>query len=156
MQYIYGIESNLNINSVSINNIQLSPFKIEIKKGIVIQKTKKIITYTFDDNKKETWETKNNTKILSIFHYWIQNSGQVLKGSYCNIYEILPNIGGLIQLIHLIFYSINYIYNKYITIIDCNKAIFKMINADDPKEMHTKKAFLDHPLNKNQIVIVKW
>ena len=34
VQYIYGIESNLNINSVSINNIQLSPFKIEIKKGL--------------------------------------------------------------------------------------------------------------------------
>ena len=147
LQYIYGIGARLNNDSVSVNNINLSPFEIEIKKGILVPKTKKIITYTLDDNRKATWESKDNKKILSIFDYWIQNSGQVLKGGYRNIYDILPNIGGLIQLIHLIFYSINYIYNKYITIIDCNKAIFKMINADDPKEIHTKKEFLDYVLS---------
>ena len=147
LQYINGIGASLNNDSVSVNNINLCPFEIEIKRGLFVPKTKKIITYTLDDNRKATWESKDNKKILSIFDYWIQNSGQVLKGGYRNIYDVLPNIGGLIQLIHLIFYSINYIYNKYITIIDCNKAIFKMINADDPKEMHTKKAFLDHVLS---------
>ena len=147
LQYIYGIGASLNIDSVSVNNINLSPFEIEIKKGTVIPKKQKIITYTFDDNRKATWENKDNKKILSIFDYWIQNSGQVLKGGYQTIYDILPSIGGFIQLIHFIFYSINYLYNKYIIFLDCNKTIFRMINSEDPKDKNIKKIFYDDVLS---------
>ena len=146
-QYIYSIGASLNIDSISVININLSPFEINIKKGIVLPKTKKILTYTFDDNRKTILENKDNKAILSIFVYWLQNSGQVLKGGYSSIYDILPNIGGFIQLIYFILYNINYIYNKYIIILDCNKEIFPIINTEEQKENNNKKIFLDHILS---------
>ena len=147
LQYIYGIEASLDIDSVSVNNINLSPFEINIKKGIAFPKTKKIVTYTFNDNRKTIWESKDNETILSIFVFWLQNSSQVLKGGYSSIYDILPNIGGFIQLIYFILYSINYIYNKYIINLDCNKEIFSIINNEDQKEAEIKKTFYDDILS---------
>ena len=143
LQYIYGIGTSLNNDSVSVNNINLFPFEINIKKGIAFPKTKKIITYAFDDNRKTIWQSRDNKAILSIFIYWLHNSGQVLKGGYSSIYDILPDIGGFIQLIYFILYSINYIYNKYIIILDCNKEIFTIINNEDQKEAQIKKTFYD-------------
>ena len=143
IEYFNGIGASLNIESVSVNNINLSPFEIEIKTGAVYPRTKKIMTYSLDDNRKATWESKTNTKILGIFDYWIQNSGQVIKGGYRTIYDILPSIGGFIQLVHFIFYCLNYFYNKYVTLIDCNTTLFRMINMDDPKDSHMKRRIFD-------------
>lgn len=142
-QYFYSIGSSLNINSVSVNNINLSPLDIEIKQGIIVPKSKKFKTYSFEENRRVTWENKNNKKILSIFNYWIQNSGNVIKGSYRTLYDILPNIGGFIHLIHFVFYCINFLYNQYITLVHCNELIFRMTNTDDPKSLNIKKILYD-------------
>lgn len=142
-QNIYGVGSSLNLDSVSINNINLSPYEIEVKKGSVFPRTKKISTYLFEDNRRATWESKSNKKILSIFDYWIQNSGQVIKGSYLSLYDILPNIGGFVQLFHFIFYIINFIYNQYITLVDCNKTLFRLTSVEDPRDKHIKKILFD-------------
>ena len=83
-----------------------------------------------------------NTKIVAIFDYWLQNSAQVIKGGYSSLYDILPSIGGIIQLIYYIFYSFNYLYNKYITIQDCNNSFFRMYNSEDPKGVPMKKQFI--------------
>ena len=142
-QYIYSIASSLNMNTISVNNINLSPFEIEIKEGTIAPKSKKYISYSFEDNRKTIWENKKNKKILIIFNYWIQNSGKVIKVSYHTFYDILPNIGGFIYLIHLIFYCINFLYNQYITLVHCNELIFRMTNTEDPKSINIKKKLYD-------------
>lgn len=142
-QYIYSIGSNLNMNSVSVNNIYLSPFEYELKEGIIPQKTKIFKKYSFEDNRRTTWENKNNKKILTIFKYWIKNYGKVIKGSYRTFYDILPNIGGFIHLIHFIFYCINFLYNQYIILVHCNELLFRMTNTEDPKSTNIKKILYD-------------
>ena len=142
-QYLYGIGGSLDASSVPVNNINLIPFNIEIKKGIFIPKIKKTITYSLDNNRRATWENKNNKKILAIFYYWMETTGQVIKGGYLTILDILPRIGGFIQLIYFIFFCLNYLYNKYITIFDFNEIFFRMCNEEDPKDVHIKKIFFD-------------
>jgi hypothetical protein len=154
-QYIYDIGSSLNINSVPVNNINLSPFEIDIQTGIVIPRTKKIIAYSYEENRLETWESKNNKKILSIFEYWIQNTAKVMKGSYRTIFDILPNIGGFIQLIHFIFYVINFLYNQYVILVDSNQALFKMENTEDPRDAHIKKILYDDIITIREEVKLK-
>ena len=154
-QYIYDIGSSLNINSVPVNNINLSPFEIDIQTGIVIPRTKKIIAYSYEENRLETWESKNNKKILSIFEYWIQNTAKVMKGSYRTIFDILPNIGGFIQLIHFIFYTINFLYNQYVILVDSNQALFKMENTEDPRDAHIKKILYDDIITIREEVKLK-
>ena len=140
-EYMHSISESLNINSVAVNNINLMPYFIEINNGVVFPRTKKTITWSFEFNRRENLYIKDNQKILAIFDYWLQNSAQVIKGGYSTLYDILPSIGGIIQLIYYIFYSINFLYNKYIIIQDCNKSFFRMYNIEDTKGISTKKTF---------------
>ena len=140
-QYMHSISESLDINSVSVNNINLMPYIIEINNGVIFPHTNKTFTWSFEFNRRENFDIKNNEKILAIFDYWLQNSAQVIKGGYSTLYDILPSIGGIIQFIYYIFYSINYLYNKYIVIQDCNKSFFRMYNIEDTKGIPTKKTF---------------
>ena len=140
-QYFHSICESLDIYSVPINNLNIMPFFIEIQSGYFMPRTKRLTTYFLDFNRRESWETPQNRKILAIFDYWLQNSSQVMKGGYSTLYDILPSIGGIIQLIYYIFYSFNFLYNKYIVIEDCNRSFFRMINNEDTKNAFNKRNF---------------
>lgn len=141
-EYISGISGALNSLIVPINNINIAPLHIEIKRGVFVPRTQKIITYNLENNRRDTWENNGNKNILCIFDYWLQNSCQEIKGGYSTLYDILPSIGGIIQLIYYIFYCINYVYNKYIIIQDSNKSFFRNYNSEDKQNTKTKKKFL--------------
>ena len=163
-QYLHSMLEILDLVSVPVDNINIMPFFIEIKTGIFFPILQKFETYALDLNRRENWEIQNNTKILAIFDYWLQNSAQVIKGGYSTLYDILPSIGGIIQLIYYIFYSFNFLYNKYVTIQDCNRSFFRMYNSEDPKGIPMKKNFIKcvnslrdevnrkYPQNKNKII----
>ena len=142
-QYIYSISGSLDFINVPVNNVNLMPFFIELKRGIILPKTEKITTYMFDDNRKTTWENSPNKNFLAVFDYWLVNSCQIIKGGYNNLYDILPNIGGIIQLIYYICFSFNYLFNKYVIIQDCNHLFFDLYkNDNDNKEaIYNKKIF---------------
>ena len=163
-QYFHSISENLDIFSVPVDNINLMPFFIEIKTGIIFPIVQKLETFSLDLNRRENWEIYNNSKVLVVFDYWLQNSAQIIKGGYNTIYDILPSIGGIIQLIYYIFYSCNFLYNKYITIQDCNRSFFRMYNSEDPKTIPMKNSFIScvkslrdealrkFPQNSNKII----
>ena len=156
-QYIYSISGSLDSINVPVNNVNLMPFFIELKRGIFLPKTEKIITYMFDDNRKTTWENSSNKNFVTIFDYWLVNSCQIIKGGYNNLYDILPNIGGIIQLIYYICFSFNYIFNKYIVIKDSNHLFFKMYNKenDDQKTIYNKRVFQNCALSFRDEVKLK-
>ena len=141
--YLYSISGSLGSVKVPVNNVNLMPFFIELKRGIILPRKETIKTYIFDDNRKTTFDSGENENFLAIFDYWLINSCQVIKGGYNNLYDILPNIGGIIQLIYYIFYIINYFYNQYILVQDCNKLFFKLFNkeCEDKGDIHIKKRF---------------
>ena len=145
-QYIYSISGSLDSINVPVNNVNLMPFFIEIKKGIFLPKKIKIITYLFDDNRKTTFENSKNIKFLAIFDYWMVNTCQVIKGGYNDLYDILPNIGGVIQLIYYLFFSINYCYNHYTIIQDTNKLFFNIYSREyeEKENNHNKKLFSNY------------
>ena len=155
-QYIYSISGSLDGYSVPINNVNFMPFLIEIKKGLVLPYTVNIATYLFDDNRKATLTNDQNFNLLAIFDYWMVNTCQVIKGGYNNLYDILPNIGGIIQLIYYIFYSLTYIYNKYTILNDTNKLFFSIYNKDfDDKEYHYNRKIFTKYVNsiRDEIVL---
>ena len=141
-EYINGISGSLDSSSVPVNNINLSPFYIDIKTGVIIPRRKIINTYFFETNRKATWENNGNKNILAIFDYWLQNDSQIIKGGYNTLYDVLPSIGGIIQLLYYIFYIINYLYNRYIVIYDCNKSFFKMYNSEENISIKNKEKFI--------------
>ena len=123
-------------DTISINNIYLSPFEIEIKNGIIYPVTQKIKTYTFNQNGKEIWQNNknNNIYILTVFNYWLINTAQVFKGSYNTLFEALSKIGGIIQCLYYIFTGINAIPNGFKITQDSKNLFFQMTKANIKEE----------------------
>ena len=140
-EYISGISGNMDSDVVPTNNINLAPFYIDIQTGVFLPKSQKIMTYYLENNQRTTWDNTGNKNILAIFDYWLENSGHIMKGGYSTFYDILPSIGGIIQLIYYIFYVMNYFYNKFIIMHDCNKSFFRMYNLENNRNTPDKNKF---------------
>ena len=155
-EYINGISGNLDSKNVPINNINIAPFYINIRTGVFYPNSRKIMTYSLEGNLRTSWNNNENQKILAIFDYWLQNSIHIIKGGYRTFYDILPSIGGIIQLIYYIFYIINYFYNKFIIIHDCNKSFFRMYNLEDNKNIQVKNKFFKCIKSIREDALVKY
>ena len=134
LYYFNSISGSLGDNSkIAINNVNISPFEIEIRNGIIYPISKKIKTYILDQNNKETWKkinnNNNNKYILTIFNYWLINTAYIFKGEYQTLYDILSNIGGIMQLFYYIFFAINFISNKFKIMQDSKNLFFQIKNC---------------------------
>ena len=132
--YINSISSTMELMEVPINNINLNPFHIEIKSGTLYPTTKKIKSYILNTNRQSLWHNNGKRGILAIFDYWLQNNCEVVKGGYETIYDIVPNVGGTVQLIYYVFFFINFLYNQFATFNDMKMLLFKMHNVESDEE----------------------
>ena len=143
IQYINQIYTeipNFNSSYIQINNINFSPFYIQIQKGIFIPKIQKINTYIFNKNMQSNIYELSNKNIISIFNYEILNLCNVFEGGYNTLYDVLPNVGGIIQLIYYILFCFNYFTYKYTITKDSLNIFFKSkyINRKLEKENRSK------------------
>ena len=56
----------------------------------------------------------------------MQNNVQIYERRFNNIFDIISEIGGVIQFIFYFFYWINYVYNKYIIAYNTSKLFFSV------------------------------
>ena len=141
LNYINGVLGTMDVRDVPINNIYFSPGVIKVKKGTFFPKTKRLSTFQYEDNVLSIW--RNNGQIdhiLAIYNFWILNTCRVIKGGYETLYDILPNLGGMIKLIYYFFFAINYLYDKYVTIQDSAR-LFLRINEKQYKQDKKKEEY---------------
>ena len=132
LDYIRPIQRYLNIITSGIgtkqtfveNYIHFSPVQIRTKEGDFFSNSKNDNSFFFDMNRKGTASNSiDYFKIVKYYHL-MQNTMQVYERKYSNIFDILPQIGGVIQFIFYIFFWLNYFYNKYIIAYDTNSLFF--------------------------------
>ena len=97
--FIYGISNPLKKNKTIENNIIISPLEIIIKEGIFFPIKKQNKTYSFNEKYIIDEDRNSKSKILSIYNFCLTQTGYVFKSNYITIYDSLPKIGGIIQLI---------------------------------------------------------
>ena len=142
--YINSISSTMELLEVPINNINLNPFLIEIKYGTLYPTTRKLQSYTLNNNRQSIWYNNGERGILAIFDYWLQNSCEIIKGGYDTIYDIIPNVGGTVQLVYYVFFFINFLFNQFSAFEDMKMLLFKMHNVkSDEEEIKTKIEFIN-------------
>ena len=105
---IYTEISDSNTTEFQINNINLSPLYIEVKKGLLFPKTQKINNHVLKNNIQSYIHELYSKNIISVFDYKIVNLCNVFQGRYDTLYDILPSFGGIIQLIYYILFCFNY------------------------------------------------
>ena len=68
----------------------------------------------------------------------MQNNVQIYERRYYNIFDLLSEIGGVVQSIFYLFFWVNYIYNRYIIAYDTN-SLFFTVKYNNDKRPNSKK-----------------
>ena len=138
-KYLQTITTNIGTNETFVENyIHYSPLKIRTNEGSLFGSTHEMKSFYFDFNLKTS--KNNNQKYFTITKYYhlMQNNVQIYERRYNNIFDLLSEIGGIIQSVFYVFYWLNYIYNKYVIAYDTNSLFFH-VKDNQFKELDVKK-----------------
>jgi len=124
-KYFEIISSEIGNSKTFVENyLNFSPLRLRTDIGSIIGSSYVINSFLFDSNRKGTG--LNNEEYFTIVKYYhlLQNTAQIYERKYNNIFDILSEIGGVVQFIFYIFYWINFSYNRYIIAYDTNNLFF--------------------------------
>ena len=137
--YIHKIISSLNINNTIINNINFYPLEIKKQSGFLPYSTYEK-TYILEENIKTINNEKIDNYVLGAYNYLLKNNVQTFELIYKNFYfDILPSIGGSVQLIYNIFFLLNLIFNKINIVHDTQNLIFQCDRIKERARSHQVK-----------------
>ena len=117
--------------------IHYSPIKLKTNEGSLFGMKYENNSYRFDYNRKGSAENDKNMFFLTKYYHLMQNNVQVYERRYDNIFDLLSDIGGVIQTIFYAFFWLNYLYNKYIIAYDTNSLFFAV--KDNNENNYNKK-----------------
>ena len=106
------------------NSVTFTPVIIEKEKNAFFFKTKFDQTFSYQDYKKSKETNINKNDILNLFSITFENLGHYYKYSYKTVYDIFEKLTIIIEVIHYVFYIVNYIYNLFIGNINIQNIIF--------------------------------
>ena len=139
---IYTEISNFYSSYIQINNINLSPFNIKLQKGLLYPLTEFINTYIYKSNIQSNIYELSNKNIISVFNYEILNLCNVFEGGYNTLYDVLPSVGGIIQLIYYVLFCFNYFIDRYTIIQDSQNLFFKLNDNNGKIEKEKQLKFV--------------
>ena len=148
--------TNYNSQTFVENYLHFSPLRLRTDVGSIIGSSYVINSFLFDSNRKGTG--LNNEEYFTIVKYYhlMQNTAQVYERKYNNIFDILSEIGGVVQFIFYIFYWINFSYNRYTIAYDTNNLFFTVRAENNGKNSFRfdnlkRKSIINIPKNENSI-----
>ena len=152
-KYLQTISTGIGTDQTYVESyIHYSPLKVRTNEGSLFRVSHEINSFYFDFNRKGS--ANNNPKYFTITKYYhlMQNNVQIYERKYNNIFDLLSEIGGVIQFLFYIFFWINFIYNKYIIAYDTN-SLFFAVKDNQVKELEKKRDInniLHNKINKNK------
>ncbi len=152
-KYLQTISTGIGTNQTYVESyIHYSPIRVRTNEGSLFGDSHELNSFYFDFNRKGS--ANNNPKYFTITKYYhlMQNNVQIYERRYNNVFDLLSEIGGVIQFIFYIFFWVNYIYNKYIIAYDTN-SLFFAVKDNEHKKVDIKRDFSNTSIirNKNNI-----
>ena len=127
-QFLQVVSTGIGTSQAYVEcHIHFSPVRILTKIGSIFGKSYETNSFYFDFNRKGSANNAGQ-KYFTITRYYhlMQNNIQIYERRYNNVFDILSEIGGIVQFIFYFFYWINYIYNLFIVDADTNSMFFSL------------------------------
>ena len=138
-QYLQTITTIIGNEKTYIESfIHFSPLKLKTNEGSLFGDSYENKSFCFDYNRKGSAENDRNYFILTKYYHLMQNNVQIYERRYYNIFDLLSEIGGVVQSIFYLFFWVNYIYNRYIIAYDTN-SLFFTVKYNNDKKQNSKK-----------------
>lgn len=125
--YFNLIENLMNFDKYSINNLNFIHSSIQTDVGIFHDNIIENISYSFDRNEEQLKDRKNFDAFLG-YRFLMNNLGFFYERDYKKIQDCLSNLGGVYNAVNIVFFMINLIINKYITISDTQLLLNTSVN----------------------------
>jgi hypothetical protein len=149
-KYLQSIATRIGTNETFIENyIHYSPLKIITNEGSLFGSTYEMKSFYFDFNLKNSKNNNQKNFTITKYYHLMQNNVQIYERRYNNIFDLLSEIGGIIQSVFYVFYWLNYIYNKFIIAYDTNSLFFH-VKDNQFKELDVKKNLNNNDNNNEQ------
>ena len=136
-KYFNRIESTIDVENYSINNIDLNPILINTQNGIIFNHYENTRSYYFDRNNIFIKLIKGN--IYMVYYLWLKNYENYYERIYKTITDVLSSIGGISNAIIFIIHIINKIINQYTALKDIKSILtssnFNIDEKDKPKKI---------------------
>ena len=122
--FFHQIINKYSTLSYTINVLNFQSLQIQTIAGIIFDSKSVITTYKYDQNEKITSEKSIenlNENIFGAFSLSMQNMQNVYSRKYKKFQDIAGSIGGIIKIINIFSYLINYFFYKFQVIKDFNR-----------------------------------
>ena len=137
-KYLQTITTSIGTNETFVENyIHYSPLKIRTNEGSLFSSSHEMKSFYFDFNLKNSKINSQKYFTITKYYHLMQNNVQIYERRYNNIFDLLSEIGGIIQSVFYVFYWLNYIYNKYVIAYDTNSLFFH-VKDNQFKELDVK------------------
>jgi hypothetical protein len=120
--YFYSVSSSIHNMSFFENNIIFSPIKLITDKKIFRHK-REDLSYILNNNYQNNNILSENSKIIGIFNFYLNNNIIIYHRKYFNILDDISHLGGITKVLFFIFQLINYINYRY-TVLEHTKNLF--------------------------------
>ena len=150
-KYLQTITTSIGTNETFVENyIHYSPLKIRTNEGSLFSSSHEMKSFYFDFNLKNSKINSQKYFTITKYYHLMQNNVQIYERRYNNIFDLLSEIGGIIQSVFYVFYWLNYIYNKYVIAYDTNSLFFH-VKDNQFKELDVKTNLNKNDNNNNKI-----
>jgi hypothetical protein len=149
-KYLQTISTGIGTNQTYVESyIHYSPIRVRTNEGSLFGDSHELNTFYFDFNRKGS--ANNNPKYFTITKYYhlMQNNVQIYERRYNNIFDLLSEIGGVVQFIFYLFFWVNFVYNRYIIAYDTN-SLFFAVKDNEYKKIDIKKDFKSTNIIRNE------
>ena len=146
-KYFYQLTNGIFNETYVTNHLNFYPAIMKTHKGILFEKIDEKYAYFFNQNEKIT-SSSGNTGIYIAFYFWMQNTMQYYERKYQLLQDVMSNVGGVTRTILSVASIINYIFSRYVTLVD-SEELFIDQNEKSLKEKTNNKNDIEKQIKKN-------
>jgi hypothetical protein len=137
--YYYRYENTVEKDRYQKIILHFAPASVKTNDGLLYDNIHDNNTLIFEKNDIVT-ENKNNFDIYMGYRFNLLNTGYSYERNYEKVQDLLSSIGGVFNVIKIVFYYINIIVSDYITLSDTRRIIsdFPLIKKHNNKYLKHK------------------
>ena len=138
------IENSIENNKYSINYLNFNPSTVITNDGLFSDNNNENISYIFD-RKDEYLKDQEGYEIYMGYYFYLKNMNNLYERSYEKIMDVISDIGGVNDIISIIFFYINLFISEYKSLLDMKLILDSSINTENSqnKNSNIKKKMED-------------
>ena len=146
-KFMDRIENAINKHEYYSNNLNICPSVVRTHNGYIFDNINEDKAYIYERNDVTT-ENNKEDKIYVAYSIWLKNTINDYERTYKRIQDVIPNIGGINQVVIFISICINKFYNKYIELTDTDALLFSSMKQRNKDKKKIELKNMDYKLEE--------